>query len=99
MGFTTLTLVEIFLLSLATWRLSYMLVEEQGPAKVFNFMRYHFPLGGVWRCIYCTSIWVAIGLDALYRWGCPNPIDIFALSGLAMILRAYTGAGIHDNNR
>lgn len=83
-----------FILSLATWRISYMLTAEQGPGDVFIKMR-ALKLGGVLDCIYCTSVWV--GFVAVFLWiiGGEAVLIPFALSGLAMMLRGYTGVGMN----
>lgn len=51
------------LLSLTCWRLSYMFVEEDGPADIF--LRIRRKLDYNWSplsCVYCTSVWVAFPL-------------------------------------
>lgn len=63
---------ELILFSLVCWRLSYMLVEEDGPRNIFQRMRFwfqdrRFP---VLDCLYCTSVWVAMPL-ALFT---PRPL-------------------------
>jgi hypothetical protein len=79
-------------LALATWRISYMLVSEAGPGHIFEKLR-TLKLGGVMDCIFCTSVWV--GFIAVFLWliGAAGVLYPFALSGLAMMLRGYTGVG------
>jgi hypothetical protein len=88
--------IDLVVLGLATWRLSYMLVNEQGPFKVFNFVRYWFNFGGLLACIYCTSVWVALVLGAIHVFVTTYLSWLLAVSGLAMMLRSYTGAGLGD---
>lgn len=58
---------------LATWRISYMFMYEQGPFNIMVKLRERtgirhddtghvlaVPDGNVLGCIYCTSVWVAM---------------------------------------
>lgn len=74
----------IFLYGLAIWRISYALVEEDGPGKVLKKLREIFksdfsPLD----CFYCTSIWVSLFFCFFTELGF---FYIFALSGLAIFI-------------
>jgi hypothetical protein len=88
-------ITQTFILALAVWRISYALTAEDGPMNIFIKLR-SLKLGGLFDCIYCTSIWV--GFIAIWLWlgHFEALLYPFALSGLAMMLRSYTGAGIHD---
>jgi hypothetical protein len=80
-----MTWLEIVVLGLATWRISSMLVDEDGPFTVFARVRHligvrfdemSYPVGKNWvadqlTCIWCTSVPVGIGL-ALYAWMWPQ---------------------------
>lgn len=73
-------MLNLFLLGLATWRLSHLLVEEAGPWDValkirhkagIRFDEWSAPyaetmVGNMLLCIYCTSIWVGFGLALTY---------------------------------
>jgi hypothetical protein len=51
------------LAALATWRLTHLLAEEDGPADVVLRLRRaagSSALGQVMDCFYCTSMWVAL---------------------------------------
>jgi hypothetical protein len=87
--------LDLLVLSLATWRLAYMLVKEDGPLKVFSKIR-TLPHGGVFDCIYCCSMWVAFAGVAVWHYEVMVLAYPFAISGAAMMLRAFTGAGLHD---
>lgn len=82
------------MLALATWRISYMLVSEDGPSDVFVKLR-TLKLGGLLDCIYCTSVWVGFVVVFLWIIGGELVLLPFALSGLAMMLRGYTGVGMN----
>jgi hypothetical protein len=86
-----MTPLNLLILALACWRLSYMLVKEPGPYKVFERTRKVRFLLHVLGCIHCTSVWVAIPLWILTLtplwfivWG-------LAISGAALMLHRYTG--------
>ena len=87
-------LVQLITLGLATWRISSMLVSERGPFDMFIKLRNKMgfvhddaghvigrPDGNVLSCLWCTSIYVALGLHFL-------PIQIsyvLAISTVAII--------------
>jgi hypothetical protein len=84
-----LELAELIILSLATWRLSYLIVYEDAPFHALEKLREWNDLGGLLRCIYCVSIWVAVGLC----WLTDNLtlVNVLAVSGLAVMWWRYTG--------
>lgn len=50
--------------ALATWRVSHLLVVEDGPADLLVDLRRRAddsPLSGLLDCFACTSLWVGIG--------------------------------------
>jgi len=55
--------VSLTLSALATWRLTHLLAEEDGPADLVLRLRRvagSSLLGQVMDCFYCTSVWVAL---------------------------------------
>ena len=74
----------------ATWRLTALLVDEDGPFDVFRRLRTWAGmnsklLGGLLDCFWCTSVWIAFGVTpvALSRaWPVLLP---FALSAAAIV--------------
>jgi hypothetical protein len=98
MGFTALDFV---IMSIATWRISAIITEEDGPFGVFKWLRYETTKRRTGRnvddndislvtCIKCASVWVAVFVLLFYYFA-PELIWIFAASGLALMLRSYTG--------
>jgi hypothetical protein len=68
----------LLLLVLATWRLSYMLVHEDGLFDIFDRLRRyanttHFD--GLFACIYCMSVWVSAFHLALLWLALPPPFS------------------------
>ena len=71
----------------ATWRISHLLVHEDGPARVLARLRQS--IGGMMDCFGCVSLWIAApfafyvvqgGLDRMMAW--------LALSGAAFLLES-----------
>lgn len=85
--------LDLLILALATWRLAYLLINEDAPFQVMKRIRARTTLGGLLTCIYCASIWSAAGWVALWllvpslTW----IVYIFAVSGAALMLAKYTG--------
>jgi hypothetical protein len=82
------------LASLATWRVTHLLAEEDGPANVVVRLRERAgegQLGELMDCFYCLSIWVAapFGL-AVARRPREAPLLSLALSGAACLLEQAT---------
>lgn len=75
---------------LATWRVSHLLVAEDGPADVIVRLRRYLAnsfFGRLMDCFGCVSLWVALPL-ALFVTSRPPEIVVvwLALSGGAMLL-------------
>ena len=82
------------LASLAIWRVTHLLAEEDGPANVVVRLRERAGdghLGELMDCFYCLSVWVAapFGL-ALARRPRDAPLYSLALSGAACLLEQAT---------
>lgn len=81
-----LLILTLALTALAVWRISYMLVNEDGPFDCFfNFrnwvqtkdgMFFGF-LESLFACIYCMSVWVGIAATIIYA---INPTILFYIS-------------------
>ena len=81
---------------LATWYIAYILTAQSGPFLVLERIRNR--VGGAFECIYCISPYVAAVVFAAIQhtsWGI-DVAQIFAIAGAALMLRSYTGAGLHD---
>ena len=82
------------LASLATWRVTHLLAEEDGPANVVVRLRERAgdgSLGELMDCFYCLSVWVAAPFGfALARRPRDAPLHSLALSGAACLLEQAT---------
>ena len=64
--------VTFVLAALATWRVTHLLTEEDGPADLVLRLRRaagQSQLGQVMDCFYCASMWVAMPVAALVTSG------------------------------
>jgi hypothetical protein len=96
-GFATRFLVG----ALATWRVTHLLVEEDGPAEVVVRLRRRAGdgwVGSAMDCFYCLSVWTAAPVAAaVARRPREAPLTWLALSGAACLLeRATTEKGDLD---
>jgi len=82
--------------ALATWRLTHLLAEEDGPGQVM--VRLRARAGASWSgelldCFYCLSMWVAAPIAITVA---PRrrqiPLVWLALSGAACLVEQATGA-------
>lgn len=82
---TPLRLIEI---ALAAWYLSYAVAYTHGPFGIFNWLRIHYPLGGLTICILCLMPWIALSL-----WLIPDGVIVWALAaaGLGLMLHGLAG--------
>lgn len=82
--------LDLITLALASWYLTYIVVNTDGTFRLFDRFRTRFPLGGLTACVYCTVPYVAIivVLGWLYL---PAAIQVVAICGLAMLFHRYTG--------
>lgn len=72
-----MTLAELLLLGLATWRASHLILYEDGPWRVFDRVRTlagaNTPgelsaLATLFSCMMCLSVWIASAGALLGRW-------------------------------
>lgn len=87
--------------ALATWRVTHLLVEEDGPGDVVVRLRQLAGdgwVGSALDCFYCLSIWTAAPVAAaVSRRPRDAPLTWLALSGAACLLeRATTEKGDPD---
>ena len=87
--------------ALATWRVTHLLVEEDGPGDMVVRLRQRAGDGWIGRamdCFYCLSIWTAAPVAvAVARRPREAPLTWLALSGAACLLeRATTEKGDLD---
>jgi len=89
--------VVCILAVLAVWRVTHLIVAEDGPWDLFVRLRRGgtaIGLGRLLTCFYCASVWVAIPFALLiaHDWR-SIAICIPALSGGAILLERITDRG------
>jgi hypothetical protein len=81
------------LAALATWRITHLLAEEDGPADVVARARANVPpgVGRLMDCFACLSVWVAaLFAPAAAQQRRNLPLTWLALSGAACLLERAT---------
>ena len=100
-------IVDLLIISLATWRIAHAITQESGPLALFDRIRSKFPpaldyddeerckdgsICELLSCPACMSIWTA--LICLLAWQV-EPLRyivcVFGLSGAALMLASFTG--------
>ena len=86
--------------SLATWRLTHLIVEEDGPADVVVHVRRRAGdgmVGAAMDCFHCCSVWAGAAFaPAVTRQPRKLPLVTLALSGAACLLERATTRGEND---
>lgn len=85
-----MAVMTFVLASLATYRLSRMLTNEEGPFSAFTWLRGLAPkntwIGRGLECIMCMSVWVALPLALYIDWSWTLPLTWLGLSGATIII-------------
>ncbi|HZP46172.1 MAG TPA: hypothetical protein VFB15_11020 [Candidatus Binataceae bacterium] len=88
---------EFILGAIAVWRISHLLVNEDGPGDIMKQMR-EIARGGFWgkvlECFYCLSLWVAAPATLLLARDWRGAMLLWpGLSGAAIMLERITVGG------
>lgn len=87
-----MTPINLLLLALFAWYVSYILIRTAGPFKLFAALRAITTLGGLLECQYCLIVWIAvIGYALLMHTDLQAIVYIGAAAGLGMLGHRYTG--------
>lgn len=88
----TLTLLDVLIITVATLYLAEVVTSKDGPFGVFKRLRELPSVGvGFLSCIWCVAPWMAVGVLAIYYLVWSVLVWPFAIAGLALALRSYTG--------
>ncbi len=81
------------LAALATFRISRMIADEEGPWAIFLSLRKAFPgvnwIGRGLECIMCLSVWVALPIAVYIDGTWTTPLTWLALSAVTVLLREW----------
>jgi hypothetical protein len=84
-------LTHLALGALATWRISHLIAQEDGPGGLLARLRArleHGPMAGLADCFDCVSVWVGVPVAvAVVRRRSEPVLTALALSGAACLLR------------
>jgi len=87
-----MTPLNLLLLSLFAWYMSYVLIYTHGPFRVFVRLRGLTTLGGLLECLFCLILWMAaLGYLLLMHTDAQEIVYVGAAAGLGMLLHKYTG--------
>jgi len=85
-----MTILQLIILALATWRISSLITDEGGPFQIFERWRnFATNYTGLFDCIWCFSVWmgtlitIAYFIWPYYTFWLSVP---FALSAIAIAL-------------
>jgi hypothetical protein len=88
------SLVLFALCALATWRLTHLVVEEDGPFDLIVRLRTQLgdsQSGRAMDCFYCSSLWLAAPMALLVSRDAQDwAVSWLALSGAACLLQQMT---------
>ena len=83
-----MTPLDLLLISLACWYVSYVIAQLDGPYAAFAWLKAR---ASVFKCIYCLSPWIAAIWFLVYLTPARPLVYPFALAGAALMLHRYTG--------
>lgn len=83
------------LCALAVWRITHLLVAEDGPGDIVFRLRKKLGNSGMGRamdCFYCTSVWISVPFSFLVSpdWT-TRALCWISISGAACLLEQLTG--------
>jgi hypothetical protein len=94
---------DFILISLAVWRISSLLAQENAPGDILKKLRIKLASldGKFWQnvsngvhCVWCNSIWVAmIGALPLSKTILEWIINVLALSAISIIINSFVMKG------
>jgi hypothetical protein len=94
---------RLILATLATWRVTHLLVNEDGPGDVVVRLRRRAGsgwAGALMDCFYCMSFWVAVAVVSMMtRSRRPAPVLWLAVSGGACLLEQATRGDTRKEDR
>lgn len=76
---------ELVVLALAVWRVTHLLVNEDGPLRMFDRLRgvaIRLGMDELVSCVYCTSVWV--GVAAVIAMELARHVTLLIAYGLAL---------------
>jgi len=85
---------RFLLAALTTWRLTHLLVEEDGPWDIVLRLRVRLKastLGKAMDCFYCSSLWIAVPITLAVNYSSHDwVLTWLAISGASCLLERAT---------
>lgn len=97
-----MSLSKIIILAFASWRLSNLLVNEEGPGKILHKFRklvgvYYDEwsdkksdnlVGSLFICVWCMAVWISFIFVYSFKWRVFRKymVSSFAVSGLVILI-------------
>lgn len=100
-----MTILDVIVIGLATWRISSLLVHERGPYNVFVHLRNavgvehdvdlvperaNNVVAEIFSCVWCMSIWVGLALWGVWEIE-PKVVYVIAILAIAPIVETWHG--------
>ena len=85
----TMTIYNFIILTFAVWRLARLITTDEGPFRIFIYLRkamFKLQLGSLIECIHCTIIWCSLIAILFYPVSIETLISCLAISGGASFL-------------
>ena len=86
-----MTPLDLLILALFAWYVSYVIIKTSGPFNVFGRVRAVTTIGGLLECMYCLIPWIGILAYIVYQSPFQEIVYVGAIAGLGMILHRWTG--------
>ncbi len=86
-----MTPLDLLILALFAWYVSYVLIKTAGPFNLFARLRAVTTFGGLLECQYCLIPWIGLLAYLLYLSPFREIVYVGAIAGAGMILHRHTG--------
>lgn len=84
-------LLDLIVLTLATFYAAYAISSTHGPFGVFERLRTALPLGGLTACLVCLAVWLAAAFYLLLPTPLYPVVMVLAVAGASVFVYRYTG--------
>ena len=89
MGTFEMTIIDLIMITSATWYITFCLVHLPGPLDIFKYLRGWFH---IMTCIYCLSLWIGLVFYAFVYVGYTDIVYVFGIVGAGHLFASWTGA-------
>jgi hypothetical protein len=87
-----MTILDLLILALFAWYVSYVLIKTAGPFNLFARLRAVTTMGGLLTCQWCLILWVGLAAYLLYVYTpLREVVYVGAIAGAGMMGHRWTG--------